>query len=333
VGKLRDLITSRLPSKPKVTALTPQLSLVGARGKPRVTPLGKGGWLVRQRTPAGRKIELHQLDESNWVVGRRGPQSRVVHRLGGPGLRADLVIDRRSLSQNVQGYQLKMLRYLGEEHVAWLLRRLEVNVVIDVGANKGQFGQRLRRDGYTGRIVSFEPVPHIAEDLEAAAADDPDWHVMRYALGEADEETEIHVGAGKGVFSSLLPASEFGRSFADNIDAEVTVQVSVRRLDGLFDKVVEGVDEPRVYLKLDTQGYDLQAFAGAGNRVKELVGMQSEVSQVPLYDGMPHMTEQLATYEAAGFGLTGMFPVIVDRPTMRVIEFDAIMVRVDAVGR
>jgi FkbM family methyltransferase len=333
VRNLRDLITSRLPNRPKVTPLTPHLSLVGDKGSPRVTPLGKGGWLVRQRTRAGRKIELHQLDESNWVVGRRGPQSRVVRRLGGPSLRADLVIDRRSLTQNVQGHQLKLLRYLGEEHVAWLLRRLAVNVVIDVGANKGQFGQRLRRDGYTGRIVSFEPVPHIADALEQAAADDPDWHVMRYALGEADEETEIHVGAGKGVFSSLLPASDFGRSYADNIDAEVTVQVAVRRLDGLFDKVVEGVDEPRVYLKLDTQGYDLQAFAGAGDRVQELVGMQSEVSQVPLYDGMPHMTEQLATYEAAGFGLTGMFPVIVDRPTMRVIEFDAIMVRVDAVAR
>jgi hypothetical protein len=56
--------------------------------------------------------------------------------------------------------------------------------------------------------------------------------------------------------------------------------------------------------------------------------MQSEVSQVPLYDGMPHYTEQLATYEAAGFGLTGMFPVIMDHPTARVVEFDAVMVRV-----
>ena len=106
--------------------------------------------------------------------------------------------------------------------------------------------------------------------------------------------------------------------------------VSVRRLDGLFDDAVAGVANPRVYLKLDTQGYDLQAFAGAGDRVADLVGMQSEVSLVPLYDGMPHLTDQLATYEAAGFGLTGIFPVIVDRPTMRVIEFDAVMVRTEA---
>jgi FkbM family methyltransferase len=311
-----------------VTQLTPRLALTG--GNPRVTPLGAGGWLVRQRTAAGRRLDVHQLDDHTWVVRRRGREARVVRRLGPQALRADLVIDRRSLSHNMQGYQLKLLRYLGEEHVAWLLRRLKVNVVLDVGANNGQYGQRLRRDGYTGRIVSFEPIPHIADALEEAAADDPDWHVLRYALGEADEETEMHVGAGKGVFSSLLPASDFGRSWAERIDADTTAQVSVRRLDGIFDEVVAGVDDPRVYLKLDTQGYDLQAFAGAGDRVKQLVGMQSEVSQVPLYDGMPHMTEQLATYEAAGFGITGMFPVIMDRPTMRVIEFDAVMVRLDA---
>lgn len=51
------------------------------------------------------------------------------------------------------------------------------------------------------------------------------------------------------------------------------------------------------------------------------------MSLVPLHDGMPHLGEQLSCYEAAGFQVTGMFPVIVDRDTMRVIEFDAVMVR------
>jgi FkbM family methyltransferase len=325
-------ILSRRPDKPNVTQLTPRVAVVGHRTEPRVTQLGKGGWLVRLATPAGRRLELHQLDDTTWVVQRRGPQARVVHRIGPGSLRADVLIDRGALTRNAQGYQLQMLRYLGEEHVAWLLRKLEVDVVLDVGANRGQFGRRLRRGGYTGRIVSFEPVPRVAEKLEKVAANDPDWRVMRYALGAADEETEMHVGAGQGRLSSLLPASEFGRSWDENIDADTTVPVCVRRLDGLYDEAVAGIENPRVYLKLDTQGYDLQAFAGAGERVRELVGMQSEVSQVPLYDGMPHMSEQLATYAAAGFELTGMFPVVTHRPTARVVEFDAVMVRSEPTG-
>ena len=59
--------------------------------------------------------------------------------------------------------------------------------------------------------------------------------------------------------------------------------------------------------------------------------MQSEVSIVALYEGMPHFTEQLATYERAGFELSGMYPVIIDRPTLRTIEFDAVLVRASAV--
>ncbi len=196
---------------------------------------------------------------------------------------------------------------MGERHVAWLLRELEVNIVLDVGANLGQYAQSLRANGYRGRIVSFEPVPHIAEVLERRAARDPDWQVLRYALGDCDEKAEIHVGVGQGRLSSLLPATEFGRSWNPRIDAGRTVLIEVRRLDGLFDEVVAGVANPRVFLKLDTQGFDLKAFAGAGHRTAELTGMQSEVSQVPLYQGMPHLTDQLAIYEAAGFGLTGIF--------------------------
>jgi hypothetical protein len=101
----------------------------------------------------------------------------------------------------------------------------------------------------------------------------------------------------------------------------------------VYDELVAGLDDPRVYLKLDTQGYDLEAFAGAGDRIKQVVGMQSEVSSVPIYDGMPRLTEQIAVYEDAGFELTGMFPVITDAATMRIIEFDAVMVRAEEARR
>ena len=317
----------------KVAKLNPELSLTWSGRKPMVTELGEGAWLVRSRTTAGRGLQMQALDDATWVLQQRGPGARVVRQIGPPMLRAHMVIDQRTIRKRLHSYQLRMLRYLGEEHVAGVLRRLDVNVVLDVGANSGQYAKRLRRDGYTGRIVSFEPIPLIADRLEKAAADDPDWHVVRCALGDRDQQVEMNVGVGQGRFSSLLPASGFGRTWSSRIDAHSPVPVSVRRLDGLFEESVAGVADPRVYLKLDTQGYDLQAFAGAGELVTRFVGMQSEMSLVPLYDGMPHLTEQLTTYEAAGFQVTGMFPVIIDRPTMRVIEFDTVMVRAGALQR
>jgi FkbM family methyltransferase len=188
----------------------------------------------------------------------------------------------------------------------------------------------LRRRGYTGRIVSFEPLPQVAEKLEKRAADDPDWWVVPYALGEEASETAMHVAGGQGRMSSLRPPSEFGKDWSWKLGSEGTAAVSVRRLDDLFDETVQGLDDPRVYLKLDTQGYDLPAFAGAGTRIDEVLGMQAEVSVVPIYEGVPRLGDQLAVYEGAGFELTGMFPVIRDEASMRVIEFDAVLIRPEA---
>ena len=77
---------------------------------------------------------------------------------------------------------------------------------------------------------------------------------------------------------------------------------------------------------MDTQGFDLATFRGAGERVTELLGLQSEVACVPIYEGMPRMAEQLTEYERAGFEITGMFPVSRDRPSLRVIEFDVVRI-------
>ena len=227
-------------------------------------------------------------------------------------------------------HQLAMLHHVAADHIAWVLHRMEVTCVLDVGANRGQFAKRLRRAGYRGRIVSFEPLPEVAEILEKAAADDPDWHVRRWGLGDVTGTMEMEVAGGQARMSSLRPPSEFGKSWTSKLGEMGSTQVSVLRLEEVFDELVEGIGEPRVYLKLDTQGYDLQAFAGAGGCLDRVVGMQSEVSALPIYDGVPRLTEQLSVYESAGFELTGMFPVIMDQPTMRVIEFDAVMIRVSA---
>ncbi len=281
-------------SRLEITRLTPRTVLLSVgRQRHRVQQLAKDSWLVRQQSRSG-----------------------------------DVLVDR------TYAEQLSLLKHVAEEHIAWVLRRLKINCVLDVGANRGQYAKRLRRAGYTGRIVSFEPLPGVAARLKKAAARDPEWRVFRCALGQERGETEMSIAGGQARMSSLLPPSDFGKSWAAKLrgDSE-TAPVSIRRLDELFAEAIAGITEPRVYLKLDTQGYDLQAFAGAGDCIQDVIGMQSEVSSVQMYEGMPRLTEQIATYESAGFALTGMFPVIVDRPTLRVIEFDAVMIRADALGK
>lgn len=285
---------------------------------------------------ASRLTRAHVLRRLGFELTRLGPGSAVVAR---PGVKINVdrvdpdswVVHRQHGRRQPGREQKALADYIARQHMSWLLRQLNINCVLDVGANIGQYAQRLRRGGYAGRIVSFEPVPAIAEKLRDAARDDPEWRVFECALGEADEEAEINVRPGS--MSSLLPSSDFGKDWHDRLREGEAQKISVRRLDGLFDEAIDGIRDPRVYLKLDTQGYDMQAFAGAGDRLQQIAGMQSEVACVPIYDGMPRLPDQIAAYEAAGFEITGMFPVTRHKETMRVIEFDVTMVRTDAVGR
>lgn len=252
-----------------------------------------------------------------------------VRRLGPPRLGAAVVLDQDVSRRQMNGFQNVLAGYLGEEHLAWVLRRLGVNCVIDVGANNGQFGHRLRRSGFLGRIVSFEPVPAVLTQLREAADGDHDWQVWDCALGDRPGPASINVVPG--TMSSLLPTSEFGENWRDHLGEPAVESIQVKRLTDVFDEVTDGLAAPRVFLKLDTQGYDLAAFRGAEGCLDRIVGLQSELACVPLYDGMPLLIEALTAYQEAGFELSGLFRVSGHRRTLRAIEFDAILVRPDAV--
>ncbi len=294
-------------------------------------PSGNGSASPHERSNGGRGIHPRRLDDSAWLF-ERGRRRQYVE-LGVPEARSGLLVDLGQVRTHMSSVQRTMEDWLAHEHVAHVLRRARINCVLDVGANAGQYAEKLRGAGFTGRIVSFEPVAEFVEKLERKAADDPDWWVCPYALGEEDTTAEINTTPGKRL-SSLLPASEFGlEKFTEQLSTTQVETIEVRRLDSVYDEVTAGLRRPRTYLKMDTQGFDVPTFRGAGDRIEDIVAMQSEVGCVPIYEGMPRLPEQLREYESRGFQITGMYPVTRHGPTMRVIEFDMVMVRPDRLPR
>jgi FkbM family methyltransferase len=259
-----------------------------------------------------------------------------VERVGRPLLKdAARVLIRATSNRDVEGLGSGSYALIDRSHAdkAWyshraqlrsLLERLEIDLVVDVGANQGQFVQSIRTF-YRGAVLSVEPVASVFEALSAAAAADPEWHVRNIALGRAAAEGSIHV-ADQSEFSSMLTASAYAeQQFGETARGTRNESVAIRRLDDVLDEIASTVRSRRIFLKLDTQGYDLEVFEGLGHRLTNVLALQSEVSLIPIYDGMPHWTESIARYEAAGFGVVGMYPVTRDGP--RVIEYDCLMQR------
>ena len=216
--------------------------------------------------------------------------------------------------------------YLLRAGLSELFASLQINCVIDVGANNGQYGDFLRRIGYRGSIVSFEPVSTSFKLLSKRSKDDNAWHVHNLAVGSSSQMLDINI-TNSSDFSSLLPVSSYGNSqFAKATAVTRTEQVHVVRLDSMIDEITKVTKEPRIYLKTDTQGYDLQVLEGASGCLQLILGLQSEIALKPIYEGMPDYLTSLARLNALGFSITSLIPVTRDE-NLRVVEFDCLMVR------
>jgi FkbM family methyltransferase len=209
-----------------------------------------------------------------------------------------------------------------------LMRVLEhqgITLVFDVGANIGQYAQRLRRGGYAGRIVSVEPLSAAHAALTAAAAADPDWSVeSRMALGDGDAPVTLQV-SGESDMSSVL---DFTAEMADLLDGSAYVGTEVAsqaRLERVFPRHARPDD--RVLLKIDTQGTERRVLDGARGVLPRITAVQMELSIVPVYDGEPSYRDAIQHLAELGFVPALFIPGYFNRRTARLIGMDGVFVR------
>lgn len=208
-----------------------------------------------------------------------------------------------------------------------LFPRLGINTVLDVGARWGHFGKGLRDNGYQGHLVSLEPVSSNYEVLSEACAADPKWTAHRVAVGSADGEIEINV-TQMTVYSSIRDMNAEAQEVLAGSDIVGRERVPIRRLDGLFEEITAHIPEPRIYLKIDTQGWDLEVLRGAAGCLGRVAALQTEVSLYPVYKGTPSFEESREAFGNAGFETAALFPVA-RLDGWRLAEMDSVMLRGD----
>ena len=211
---------------------------------------------------------------------------------------------------------------------ARLVRQLSqhsIDVVFDVGANTGQFAEKLREAGFRGRIVSFEPSTDAHASLKERAQSDANWIVApRMALGDHDGTIALNL-AGNSVSSSVLPMLPSHRSAAPESRYIGSETVDLHQLDSIGQELAAGAE--RVFLKLDVQGFEHKVLEGAKQFLRRVAGIQLELSLVPLYDGELLFHPMLHDLEARGFELWSLAPSFVDPATSRLLQMDAIFFR------
>ncbi len=225
------------------------------------------------------------------------------------------------------GYDLvprKKVKALNAQLVT-ILQHHRIDTVLDVGANVGQYGQRLRDWGYHGRIVSFEPLSDAHAQLSERAVNDPHWSVAPpMAIGAGDGEVEIQVSA-EADMSSILPQNTTLQEISPSSAIEKTETVAIRRLDSIVSDFIG--DDDRLFLKIDTQGFEPQILDGAEALIARLVGIQLEMSLVPLYEGAVDYRSMIERLAATGFEPHLILPGYFERKLARQLEIDGVFIQ------
>jgi FkbM family methyltransferase len=212
-----------------------------------------------------------------------------------------------------------------EGHLRAVLAAQGVTVVLDVGANTGQFALRLRRAvRFRGRIESFEPTPEVFASVAAVAASDDRWRTHRYAIGAEDGERELRLFDSSEWNSFHAPDDDHLRAAGRALTTRGTAMVAVRRLDGLWSEVVGPGDV--VLLKSDTQGHELDVLAGAGARLSSVAVVVLEASVTTFYEGEPTLPVMLQELASLGFVPSGFFPVTRRRGSLALDTVDVCFV-------
>jgi FkbM family methyltransferase len=196
------------------------------------------------------------------------------------------------------------------DHLRTLFERYRIDLVLDVGANTGQYHDFLREHvGFSGQVVSFEPIPRHVTLLEQRSRDAGMWAIYGCALGSAREVRRFQI-MDRDQWSSFLPvddqvASEQVRSATTVSNA---VDVQVRTLADLWPELTAAYGNFRPYLKLDTQGFDLEVLAGGAPILAHVPAAQSEIYFQPIYRGAPNYHQSLLAFAEHGFEPAGLFP-------------------------
>jgi FkbM family methyltransferase len=224
----------------------------------------------------------------------------------------------------VVGIQIKKYPPLDFRRRLSLIQNHKINKILDIGANSGIYGLEMRKAGYSGMIISFEPLSDAFNKLVRNSAKDKNWQIFNYAIGDLDGETSINISKNS-VSSSILemlPLHYENEKHASYVNTE---RIKIFKLDSVFHNFYQSGDN--VFVKIDTQGYEKYVLQGGLNSIPRISGLQLELSLVPLYEGSSQYMEMIDYINSLGFSLYSIENGFYDSKSGRLLQIDGIFFR------
>lgn len=205
-----------------------------------------------------------------------------------------------------------------------LLKHFNIDVIFDIGANTGQYASQMFNLKFNGKIISFEPLSSAYKSLSIAAAKNKNWITENMAIGDMDGEIEINVSENS-YSSSILSMLPKHLEHAPESKYVNTEKTAIHKLDTVYSNFVKNGE--KVFLKIDTQGYEKSVLDGATKILENVTGIQIEMSLVPLYSNGILFQEMLSFLQSKGFSLYSFEEGFSSEKTGQLFQMDGIFFR------
>jgi FkbM family methyltransferase len=213
-------------------------------------------------------------------------------------------------------------------HIVKCLQHHKIDLVLDIGANIGQYASSLLLDGYKGEIISFEPLSSAHAILKTNAKKNKNWVIYkRTAIGNFDGQIHINISKNS-VSSSILPILDVHTDAEENSIYTGSEYTSIERIDTIVKK--ENIlNEKAIFIKIDAQGFEWEVLEGAVKTLSFAKGIQIELSLVYLYKNQRLWNEILNYLELKNYKLWAILPGFCNQNTGQTLQLDAIFFKID----
>lgn len=208
-----------------------------------------------------------------------------------------------------------------------LIKSLQYNnidLIVDIGANQGQFALEMFENGYLGKIISIEPSMEAHEVLKLKSKRYKKWVIYpRMAIGNNNISSKLNISANS-VSSSVLDILPLHTNSAPDSMYIRTEKVQMNRLDNYYNTLIK---HKNILLKIDTQGYEDYVLEGSKKLINSpnVKGILIEVSFDKLYKNQKTFNHIYNKLYKKGYKIWSVEKVFLDHKSGKTLQADMLL--------
>ena len=210
-------------------------------------------------------------------------------------------------------------------HIVKTLNFYNIDLVLDIGANEGQFAKKIIEYGYKKEILSFEPIKSVHKQLLINSKRFQTWKVhKRCAFGKKNGLKKINISKNS-VSSSFLEVNKRHLDIEPGAEFVKQENTKVISLNKFLNK--KRFNNKKIFIKIDTQGYEKNIILGGKKILNRITGVMIEASIAKVYKSEALYLEMIKLLNKFGFKVWSIERGFGNKKTGQVFQMDIIFIK------